>query len=660
VRVFFLAFALVWGHAFSLFSSDLPKELLFLKADSLYDAGDQVAANSILDDFIAINLKLAKVDYVSVSQAYNRKGLFLRLAGSNHKANEQIYESLRYAQLANDSTEIANAYRELGYNYIILGSFEEGLEAYNNALQIDESLNDMVNVAVDLNAIGKIYEMWRMFDKALEFFIKSLEIAEGLNNLDQVTVRMASIASVYKSQQKFDLALEWLQKSLALEIELNNEIRKGYRLDQIGEIYTMMGKYAQAEDYLLQALKIFQENKVFVSESIVLNHLALNYFKKGDVKNAVTHYNQSLAIAKRVGFSNMILKNYQELSVLYEQTGNLPKALEHYKLFFALKDSVYNQRAQRQLMDFQVKYETEQKEKELAILNREKLEQELKLSVATQQKFLMIGVSTVLLILLGSLYSRFLIKRKTQIQLSEINIKLNELNNTKDKLFSIVAHDLKNSIAGFSSIVETLNKKYDNISSDNIKHYLGELALSANSLKGMLKNLLEWARSQQNNIVVNVNSFPVSEIIEEAVVQTLPVANQKNIQIIKNLHTSPTIVSDHNIVATVLRNLLSNAVKYTNSGGKIEINLRQNSHHIEIEVTDNGIGMTKEEVSALLSTKCYTTSKPGVDGEKGSGLGLMLCKDLLERVSGSVHVDSEPGKGSRFTVVIPNYTTNEN
>ena len=656
----FFAFVLVWGQVFYSFSSVLPKELLFAKADSLFDSGDHTAANIILDELIESSLHLANVDNTSISQAYLRKGLFLRLAGDNHRATGILLESLKYALLANDSSETANAYREMGYNFIILGRFEEGLEAYNNALHLDERLNDMENLAVDINAIGKIYEMWRMFDKALEFFFKSLDIAQGLNNLDQVTVRMASIASVYKSQQKFDLALEWLQKSLAIEIELNNEIRKGYRLDQIGEIYTMMGKYSQAEDYLLQALNIFQENKVFVSESIVLNHLALNYFKKGDVKSAVTHYNQSLAIAKRVGFSNMILKNYQELSVLYEQSGSLAKALEHYKLFFVLKDSVYNQRAQQQLMDFQVKYETEQKEKELALLNQEKLVQELKLNQANQQKFLMVGFSLVLLILLGSLFSRYNIKKKTQMQLTAINAKLNDLNHTKDKLFSVVAHDLKNSIAGFSSIVETLNSKYDNISTDNIKHYLGELSLSANSLKGMLKNLLDWARSQQNSIVVKLEPLNISEVVDGAVRQTIPVANQKNITINYLISNNLNITTDRNILETVIRNLLSNAVKYSNNDGAVDIAINHNNSHIEVVVSDNGMGMSEEEVNVLQNTKCYTQSKPGVDGEMGSGLGLMLCKELLQRISAKLIVTSELGRGSQFAISIPYTTSNEN
>lgn len=660
MKVFFLALLLTGGQVFISFCSELPKDVLFAKADSLFDAGDHAAANTILENFIAKNLSQAKIDYPSIAQAYNRKGLLLRLAGSNHKANEQIYESLKYAQLANDSMEIANAYREMGYNYIILGQYQEGLDAYNNALQIDERLNDNQNVAIDLNAIGKIYEMWRMFDQALEFFFKSLDIAQGLNNLDQVAVRMGSIASVYKSQQKFELALDWLQKSLAIEVELGNTVRRGYRLDQIGEIYTMIGKYAQAEDYLHQALSIFKENRVLVSESIVLNHLALNYFKKGDVKSAAIYYTQSLEIAKRVGFSNMILKNYQELSQLYEQSGDLAKALEHYKRFFVLKDSVYNERAQRQLMDFQVKYETEQKEKELALLNQEKLVQELKLNQANQQRLVMIGFSLVLLILLGSLFSRYNIKKKTQKQLTEINARLNDLNNTKDKLFSVVAHDLKNSIAGFSSIVETLNKKYDNISTDNIKHYLGELALSANSLKGMLKNLLEWARSQQNNVVVKFETLAITQVVEEAVSQTMPVANQKDITINKQFSCSPAIESDQNILATVLRNLLSNAVKYSNNGESIDISVKQNNNHIEIMVSDKGIGMSEEEVKTILNTKCHTESKPGVDGEKGSGLGLMLCKDLLQRISGNLIVQSEPGKGSQFTMLIPYNSENEN
>jgi len=659
VKKIIITIILVCGQFLSSYSTSSYQELVFAKADSLYDAGEVDAAHTLLDEYIALNQNAPKISYTSISEAHLRKGLFHRLAGANHKASHQAAVSLKYAVLANDSSQIANAYRELGYNYVIVGKYQEGLEAFSNALVIDEMFDDRENISIDINAIGKIYEIWRQYDKALEFFFKSLAIAQESNNRNQIAVRMASIASVYKSQQKFDLALEWLQKSLALEEELGNVVPKGYRLDQIGEVYTLQNQYALAEEYLLRALAIFQEHRVYVSESIVLNHLALNHFKKGDIQTAVDYYNQSLAIAQRVSFTNMILKNYRELSQLYEQLGNTSKALDNYKQYYVLKDSVYNERAQKQLMDFQAKYETEQKEKELALLNQEKIEQELKLNQANQQKYLMIGFSLVLIILLGSLLSRFNIKKKTQRQLTEINARLNELNHSKDKLFSVVAHDLRNSIAGFSTIVETLNSRYDSISADNIKHYLGELAQSANALKGMLKNLLGWAQSQQNNIPVKLEPIVICEVVDEVVAQAVPVANLKGIAITKQVASSFSLVADYNILETVLRNLLTNAMKFSKSGSTVEISAKQQNNLLEIIVSDQGVGMTPEEVDTLQNTKCFAQAKPGLDGEKGSGLGLMICKDLLQRISGSLLVESEPGQGSRFTIALPYITNNE-
>ncbi len=657
VKKTILSIILVCGHILSSYSTNTHQQLVLAKADSLFDAGEVDAAHTLLDEYIALNFNTPTINYTSISQAYLRKGLLHRLEGANHKASQRAAESLKYALLANDSSHIADAYRELGYNHVITGNYQEGLEAYSNALVIDEKFDDKQNISLDINAIGKIYEIWRQYDKALEFFFKSLAIAQESNNRNQVAIRMASIASVYKSQQKFDLALEWLKKSLALEEELGNIVPKGYRLDQIGEVYTLQNQFALAEEYLLQALAIFREHKVYVSESIVLNHLALNHFKKGDIQTAVDYYNQSLAIAHRVSFTNMILKNYRELSQLYEQSGNTSKALDNYKHYYTLKDSVYNERAQKQLMDFQAKYETEQKEKELALLNQEKIEQELRLNQANLQKYLMIGFSIVLIILLGSLLSRFYTKKRTQRQLTEINARLNELNHSKDKLFSVVAHDLRNSIAGFSTIVETLNSRYDSISADNIKHYLGELAQSANALKGMLKNLLEWARSQQNNIPVRLKPIVICEVVDEVVAQAIPMAKLKGITITKQVASSFNLEADYNILETTLRNLLSNALKYSKSGSTVEISAKHQNELLKIIVSDQGVGMTPDEVNTLQNTKCFAQAKPGLDGEKGSGLGLMICKDLLQRISGSLLVESEPEKGSRFIIALP-YTAN--
>jgi signal transduction histidine kinase/tetratricopeptide (TPR) repeat protein len=633
-------------------NSPIVLDSVFISVDRKIENKEYHDAFALIDSFIKREHQKVSIDFRALSQAFFKKGECYSSIGEYQKSIPQILESIKYSEKGNDSIFQAIGYRELGYNYAIIGKYNEALEAYQKALKFDQAHNDWENVSVDLNAIGKIYELWRQFDKALDFYNQSLQIALEQKNLYQVTVRMAGIASVYKSLKQYDTALEWLKKALDIEIELGNEVQRGYRLDQIGEIYTMMGDYIQAEEYLKQALEIFEVNHIQLSKSIVQNHLAANYLLKKDTQKAAYYYNESLAIAQRIGFSNMILKNYQELSILYEQTGDHVNALKHYKRFFFLKDSIYNEKAQSQLMEFQAKYETEQKEKELAIMNQEKLAQELELNRANQQKVLMIGISLVLLILLASLYSRFVMKKRTQAELTAINSKLNELNTTKDKLFSILAHDLRNSMWAFSNITESLSSNFGRISQTELKDYLGELSHSASSVKDLLKNILDWAKSQQDAVKVNKKIVNISELVNQSINHVFYTALQKDVEVINRIENGLTISTDEDILYTILRNLINNAVKYSSIGGKVYVDAIQNNDQFSIKITDNGIGMKPEQYEKIFDlTSCNPS--PGTQGEKGSGLGLVLSNELLIRLGGSISIESELNKGSCFTVTLP-------
>ncbi len=321
-------------------NSPLVLDSILIRVDQMIENREYHDAFALIDSFINHEQKKVSIDYRSLSQAFLKKSECYGSSGEYQKSIPHILKSIKYSEKANDSIFLAIGYRELGYSYTIIGKYNEALEAYQEALKLDQAHDDWDNVSVDLNAIGKIHELWRQFDKALDFYNQSLQIALEQKNLYQVAVRMAGIASVYKSLKQYNTALEWLKKALDIEIELGNEVQRGYRLDQIGEIYTMMGDYTQAEEYLKQALEIFEVNHIQLSKSIVQNHLAANYLLKKDAQKAAYYYNESLAIAQRIGFSNMILKNYQELSMLYEQTGDHVNALKHYKRFTMKKPKV--------------------------------------------------------------------------------------------------------------------------------------------------------------------------------------------------------------------------------------------------------------------------------------------------------------------------------
>jgi len=229
--------------------------------------------------------------------------------------------------------------------------------------------------------------------------------------------------------------------------------------------------------------------------------------------------------------------------------------------------------------------------------------------------------------------------------------KLSELNATKDKLFSIIAHDLKspfNSILGFTILLMESINDHDFEKSETLISYIND---SAKNTFNLLNNLLEWAKSQTGQLKFNPKHLVLSNIISSIIDEQNLGAKIKDISINFQSNTL-NVFADQNMLETVLRNLISNSIKYTRAGGKIEIQTNNKEDYLELSISDTGIGMSKEVLDKLFVIG-EQESLDGTSGEKGTGLGLILCKDFIEKHNGKIWVESQPDKGSSFYIAIP-------
>ena len=243
-------------------------------------------------------------------------------------------------------------------------------------------------------------------------------------------------------------------------------------------------------------------------------------------------------------------------------------------------------------------------------------------------------------------------RKQAEVALKESESLLRELNTQKDKFFSIIAHDLKspfNSILGFSEIlVEQIRKK----DYDSIEKYAGIINQSSNKAVELLMNLMEWARSQTGRMEFNPEYLEITDLISEVSQLFHEVAGQKSISIFKDLPRAATVYADKAMISTVLRNLISNAIKFTFPGGKITIRTIEKPDGLTVCVQDNGVGMSKSVIEKIFRLdENYTTT--GTNNEKGTGLGLVLCKEFIEKHGGKIWLESELGGGSTFYFTIP-------
>lgn len=234
--------------------------------------------------------------------------------------------------------------------------------------------------------------------------------------------------------------------------------------------------------------------------------------------------------------------------------------------------------------------------------------------------------------------------------LEQRNRELEEINNWKTKLIGILGHDLRNPISGFLGLTEVMLKDLDSFSKDVIQEYLQELHKAAQNTESILENILYWVSASTQSSAKPV-SFPIHPLINEVFEQLSHGAAQKSIRLIEPSISEAFVFADREMTQTIIRNFVANAIKFTPSGGTIRVELRQEKEFQEIDVIDTGIGIPPEKQKNLFTNNVELMR--GTEGEKGSGLGLLICKELAERQGGFVGVESELGKGSRFFLRLP-------
>jgi len=243
-------------------------------------------------------------------------------------------------------------------------------------------------------------------------------------------------------------------------------------------------------------------------------------------------------------------------------------------------------------------------------------------------------------------------QKKIKKKLIKSKAAVEKINKTKDKFFEIISHDLKspfNSIIGFSDL---LNTEYDTFDDLQRKEFIKKINTSSLDTFKLLENILTWARTQTDGIIINKKNLNIKKLVDKSISSYLSNADSKNISIINNVQPELIISIDENTALTFIRNIVNNAIKFTNKGGSVTIASHVNKDSIKLHITDTGVGMSPEVVDTLFQIDKNMSTK-GTNNEKGTGLGLLLCKEFIERNGGSISVKSEKNKGSEFIISLP-------
>ncbi len=533
-------------------------------------------------------------------------------------------QSLTASEREADRLSMARAENNLGNVSHEMGRLSEAENHYQNAYEIYHGLGLDTEECGALGNIGLIFYDKTEYDSALNYFFQVMEKLDpdSLGSASQHYILSGvynNTAMTYSDLGDSRLALEYYRKSLDLAIRADDEYN-------VGSVYINLGS-------------LFGELR--------------------RVDSAFYYLHRALQIADKRGFRSITLNTYEELAKLHARLGNYGPAYNWQVRYDTLHKSLFNENQSADISKLRAMYEQEISEKEISQLQSESQVQKMLNKVFISFIIVIVALVVIIAVNLRSKKrtNQMLAERNLQIsnaiqKLSESETELQKLNMSKDRIFSVVAHDLRNPVAAVTGFSELLYDNFDEFPVETQKEYLLQVLQGTQRIQNLLENLLIWARAQMKAVKYEPELLKVKGLVEDCVKEMKANLDHKKVHCQVTVNAKCAIYADKAMIHTVLRNLIINAIKFSFPGGKILISSQMDAKSCTISVSDEGIGI-QPEIQEKLFKSNEVVSTPGTTGESGSGLGLVICKEFLERNKGEIRVESEPGNGSSFILDLP-------
>lgn len=566
----------------------------------------------------------------------------------------------------NNKQLIAISLNMTGNAYYLMGDFTKSMDHYLKALAIREELGDSNSIASSYNNIGAVYLQMKDHQRALYYLKKAKIIFEALQDEVHLFSIMNNIGAVYIENEKYDTAYQYLTEAYEIAQRTRDEDNTSIALTNLGETALSMGLLSQSLDYQKKALAISRKlgNKAMMAT--IYTNLGKTYLETKSYQQAYDAFHESLDLSEEVNSLPDLRENYRYLSEYYDIQRDYKQALHYYRLYASTKDSINSQEAMIRIKEMENISQAQAMQQEIELLRKDNEISNLEATRLKNTILFLAAVSLMIILVFVVYYQKNRLKRETtrlleekNKQLEKSNLKLQnsekhlkELNSTKDKFFSIIGHDLRNplnALLGFSELISGNSRDY---TSEEIQRYSKIINEAAKNIHLLIENLLEWSRSQSGNIDYNPEKTDLMPMVTEIFKIFEIHADKKGVNMVSDIPEDVSIYADRNLLSTILRNLISNAVKYTLNGGQVRVFCEQNSNEITISVEDTGIGMSEKQLDNLFRLNSNVTM-PGTSEEKGTGLGLILCREFVDMHQGKIWASSKPKEGSIFSFTLP-------
>ena len=585
-----------------------------------------------------LNKAVAGKDVLGQAQMMEVLGKIDQGQGRMEIARQRVAYALDLYNEIGDKAGVAGMYNSLGALEATLGNSDAAVRYLIKALTIYDSIKEnFEGIMVTNMNLGCVYLQSGDTTAAAKYLFKSEAESKKIPVKD-VTISLYNyIGVLYAMEGNLNKALDYFTNDVRISEGPDFVASHVESLLYLSNFYNDLGNVPMAMEYLEKGLAIATEKKLTESRADLLLQLAIMR-KKKDPESAMKSLTEALAICENLHSKTLKADIYKEISSVYEQEGKFKEALDATKQQHRISDSLSRINKIKELESLGATYELEKSN------NRVKELEVLYAKIAGQRNIIVcISIAIVLaLITLAVFYTK---TRKLNFILVKREQELEELSNTKNKLFSIIGHDLRAPVARIPIILDIVED--ESTSGEERKYLTDSLKEHTVATVETLDKLLYWGQSLMKGTRQKPELFDPKHFIQESIELRKIIAADKEITVIDNTPDNLKVCSDTAHFDFIIRNLLANAIKFTNTHGRIEINADERSKpgYIVFSVKDNGVGIDKDRLKKIFEP---FNSKDGTANEKGTGIGLMLCKEFAVKNGGDIWAESEINKGATF------------
>ncbi|HRY34167.1 MAG TPA: tetratricopeptide repeat-containing sensor histidine kinase [Bacteroidales bacterium] len=542
----------------------------------------------------------------------------------------------------------------LGNAYSRSGNHDQAYECYQQAASSAGMQHDSLNYGRAMSSMGSIHAFKKEYATALAFHTQAANIFKRYSYLADYASALNNQGVANLELKRYTIALGCFNHSMQIRKSLNVPENLMVSLyNNMALIYNNLQNPEQATFFYRKALQASRKSGDTYSQAAIHLNLGSLLLDLGKKAEASACFDSSLSIAGKIHAGNIMSNALALMADLSKQNGDFRQAALYLEQEKEVLSNYMNDKTRQRIEELQIKFETEKRKKELAQIN-------LDLKRRTVQNTILVFTTLIILLLLISIlfHIRSISHKRKQLLMLYEKLRvsesaLRESNETKDKLFSIVTHDLKNPLGMLCSMAGFLNEHYETIDEAQRQKAIRALKMSVDDTGQLLDNLTQWALTQGGKLTPEPEFIDLQQLGQSIILLMKHEADLKNIRLENNIPQSARITSDRQILKAILRNLVGNAVKFTGKGGNVTIGYTQKENNTVLYVRDNGIGIPDEAKDKLFRLDLHHTTV-GTSNEKGSGLGLILAREFAHKIGAEISFESRQGEGTVFHVSLTN------